>query len=145
VRAARTDDEIQAALRLRFEVFCKGQGVALEAERDGRDQEAVHLVAVEGPRVIGTCRLLVDDDVARLGRMAVEAAHRGRGVGAALLAEAERAMRGAGADRIRLHAQTAARGVYDRAGYRVLGEEFVEEGIEHVAMEMPLAGEAPVA
>jgi hypothetical protein len=29
--------------------------------------------------------------------------------------------------------------VYERAGYRLQGDVFVEQGIEHVAMEKPLA------
>jgi predicted GNAT family N-acyltransferase len=141
VRVARNDAEVDAALRLRYQVFCEEQGVDLAAEQDGRDGEALHLVALDGERVVGTCRVLVEDRLARLGRMAVEPAHRGRGIGSALLAEADRAMLEAGADRIRLHAQTPSRGVYDRAGYQPDGEEFFEEGIEHVAMEKPLAGE----
>jgi predicted GNAT family N-acyltransferase len=31
--------------------------------------------------------------------------------------------------------------VYDQAGYTPVGGEFLEEGIEHVAMEKCLAGE----
>ena len=139
MRAARTDDEVHAALRLRYRVFCEEQGVDLAAEQDGRDPEALHLVALEGGRIIGTCRVLLDDGLARLGRMAVEPGHRGRGIGGALLAGADRAMRHAGAQRIRLHAQTSSRGVYDRASYEPLGEKFIEEGIEHVAMEKRLA------
>ena len=34
--------------------------------------------------------------------------------------------------------------MYDRAGYEPQGQEFMEEGIEHVAMEKRLAGEDPV-
>ncbi len=142
MRAARADEEVQAALRLRYRVFCEEQGVDPAADQDGRDPEALQLVALEGGRVVGTCRLLLADREARLGRMAVEPGHRGRGIGAALLAEAHHAMHEAGAQRIRLHAQTASRGVYERAGYEPLGEEFVEEGIEHLAMERMLTREA---
>lgn len=141
MRAARTDDEVEAALRLRYRVFCEEQGVDLAAEQDGRDAEALQLVALHDGRVLGTCRVLLEDGLARLGRMAVEPGHRGCGVGGALLAEADRAMRDAGAKRIRLHAQTASHGVYDRAGYEPQGQEFIEEGIEHVAMEKQLAAE----
>jgi predicted GNAT family N-acyltransferase len=136
---------VEAALRLRYRVFCEEQGVDLAAEQDGRDAEALQLVVLDDGRVVGTCRVLLDEGIARLGRMAVEPAHRGRGLGSALLTEADRAMRDAGARQIRLHAQTASRGVYDRAGYEPQGQEFMEEGIEHVAMEKRLAGEEPHA
>ena len=145
MRPARIDDEVKAALRLRYRVFCEEQGVDLAAEQDGRDGEALQLVALDGGRVVGTCRVLLDNGVARLGRMAVEPGHRGRGLGAALLTEADSAILDAGARLIRLHAQTASRGVYNRAGYEPQGREFMEEGIKHVAMEKHLAGEAPRA
>lgn len=128
-----------AVLRLREEVFCGEQGVAVEAERDGRDPEALHVVAVEAGRVVGTCRLLVDADSMRLGRMAVERAARGRGLGAEILAFAERCARERGARRMSLHAQLAVESLYAAAGYRPFGDPFVEEGIDHVAMEKALA------
>jgi predicted GNAT family N-acyltransferase len=130
---------VDEALRLRSRVFCGEQGVRPEADRDGRDDEATHVVAMEGGRVIGTCRLVFRGEVARLGRMAVERALRGRGMGAAILREAEQVARQAGAERISLHAQLAARSLYARDGYEQRGDEFVEEGIGHVAMEKRLA------
>jgi predicted GNAT family N-acyltransferase len=113
--------------------------VSPEADRDGRDAEATHLVAVESGRVIGTCRLLFRGRVARLGRLAVEPDERGRGVAGDILAEADRVSRAHGADRISLHAQTYALALYERDGYRERGVRFMEEGIEHVAMEKLLA------
>jgi predicted GNAT family N-acyltransferase len=139
VRAAGDPQEVAAALELRRRVFCDEQGVPLEAERDGRDGEALHVLALSDGGLVGTCRVLVDGDVARLGRMAVAPVVRGRGVGTAVLREAERLARAAGAGRMVLHAQLEARGVYDRAGYEPHGSPFVEEGIEHVAMEKDLA------
>jgi predicted GNAT family N-acyltransferase len=139
VRAAGDPHEVAAALELRKRVFCGEQGVSLEAERDGRDREALHVVALAKDGVLGTCRVLVDGEVARLGRMAVAPDLRGRGIGTAVLREAEELARDAGARWMMLHAQVDARGVYDRAGYEQCGAPFVEEGIDHVAMEKPLA------
>ena len=138
VREVLTDDELAAALELRERVFCEEQGVSFEADRDGRDPEATHIVAVDGGHVIGTCRLLFRGGVARLGRLAVEPDRRGDGVGAAILREADRLAREAGADAISLHAQTYAKELYLRDGYHERGATFVEEGIEHVSMEKPL-------
>jgi predicted GNAT family N-acyltransferase len=139
VREARTEDEVAAALALRSRVFCDEQGVSFEADQDGRDPEATHIVAVDGGTVIGTCRLLFRGPVARLGRLAVEAARRGDGIAAAILREADRVAVDAGAETIALHAQTYAQSLYEHAGYRQYGPTFVEEGIEHVAMEKRLA------
>jgi predicted GNAT family N-acyltransferase len=139
VRPARTDRELQSALDLRRRVFCGEQGVSPEADQDGRDLEATHLVALDDGRVVGTCRLLFRGRTARLGRLAVEPGARRRGVAAAILRAATDAARRAEADRIELHAQTYALELYEREGYAGHGSEFVEEGIPHLAMRKSLA------
>jgi predicted GNAT family N-acyltransferase len=139
VRPARDRSEVDQALALREQVFCVEQGVALAADRDGLDDEAIQIVAVESGRVVGTCRVLIDAGVGRLGRMAVAARARGEGLGAAILAAAEQSARDAGARVMRLHAQRYIEDLYAAAGYTPYGEPFVEEGIAHVAMEKRLA------
>jgi predicted GNAT family N-acyltransferase len=139
VRPPRDAGELLEALALRERVFCGEQGVSASAERDGRDGEALHLVAVEDGRVVGTCRLVFRGGRALLGRMAVEQGARRRGIGAALLREAGRRGRAAGVHRIGLHAQLEVRELYAAGGYVERGEPFVEEGIDHVTMEKQLA------
>jgi len=135
VRRASGPREIERALDLRLEVFVGEQGVAPEEEVDGRDGEALHLVAVDGGgRVVGTCRLLADGAVVKLGRMAVARQARGCGIGARLLELAD-AEAPAGVRRIVLAAQLPAIPLYERAGYVRHGEVFLDAGIEHVRME----------
>ena len=134
IRPARDQSEVDAALALRHEVFCIEQGVSLEDELDGRDGEALHLVVVEDGRVVGTCRLLADDGTVKLGRMAMAPSHRGRGLAAELLAEADLRARELRATRIALAAQLTARTLYERAGYAPYGDVFLDAGIEHVMM-----------
>jgi ElaA protein len=140
VRRPRDEQELAAALALRIDVFCGEQGVTFDGDRDGLDDEALHLVAIDDDgALIGTCRLLIEPGgTARFGRLCVRASARGRGVGAALLAAAEREARAADARRIGMHAQTDALSLYRRAGFRPYGEPFDEEGIEHVGMEKNL-------
>ena len=121
-------------------MFSGEQGVSIAADRDGRDDESTHLVAIENERVIGTCRLLFRGNVARLGRLAVDPDRRGQGIAAALLELADGVALERGARSISLHAQTYARRLYLDAGYEERGPEFVEEGIEHVAMGKQLSG-----
>jgi predicted GNAT family N-acyltransferase len=134
VRPARDQSEIDAALALRYEVFCLEQGVSLAEERDGLDGEALHLVVVADGEVFGTCRLLAEGSEVKLGRMAVASGHRGRGLAADLLVEAEAQAREMGARRIALAAQLGARTLYERAGYAPYGDVFLDAGIEHVMM-----------
>ena len=141
VRRIRDRTELDAALALRDEVFVGEQGVTPEGDRDGRDEEAVQLVAVDANgAVVGTCRVLVDGRRGRFGRLCVRSDHRRRGLAARLLAEAEREARAAGCTEIGLHAQTDALTLYADRGYVPYGEPFDEEGIEHQGMEKALDG-----
>ena len=135
VRRARGEREMAAALALRHEVFCVEQGVPEHEELDGRDHEALHLVAVSDGQLLGVCRLLLVGTTAQFSRLAVRASARRRGIASALLEAAEAEARVAGARRLVLHAQTYARELYELAGYRARGRLFMEAGIEHVAME----------
>lgn len=139
VRVTGDSDEIADALALRERVFTDEQGIRPEADQDGRDDQATHVIAFADGALVGTCRIVVVGEVAMLGRLAVERDGRRRGVGRAVLEEAERAASAAGAHRIALHAQMPVRGFYVRSGYRPYGDVFEEEGIEHVAMEKRLA------
>lgn len=139
VRLARGAEELERALDLRRRVFADEQGVRPEADRDGRDPEAMQFVALDGGVLVGTCRILIEGRTAKLGRMVVAAGDRRRGIGRAVLEEAERSAHEAGATRVLLNAQLPARDFYARGGYESRGATFVEEGIEHVAMEKRLA------
>jgi predicted GNAT family N-acyltransferase len=129
---------MEAALKLRHDVFCIEQGVPEREELDGRDHEGIHLVAVGDGELLATCRLLLVGTTAQFSRLAVARSVRRRGIATALLEAADAETRAAGGRRIVLHAQTYARSLYEQAGYRVRGREFVEAGIRHVAMEKHL-------
>jgi predicted GNAT family N-acyltransferase len=56
VRTAWSAREVEEALALRERVFCGEQGVSAQGEHDGRDPEALHVVALEDGHVVGTRR-----------------------------------------------------------------------------------------
>jgi len=138
IRRHHGEEEMAQLLRLRHDVFCVEQGVPEREELDGRDREAVHLVAVEDGRVLATCRLLFVGATVQFSRLAVARDARRRRIATRLLALADDETRAGGARRLVLHAQTYARTLYDTAGYEVRGRVFMEAGIEHVAMEKVL-------
>jgi predicted GNAT family N-acyltransferase len=88
--------------------------------------------------VVATGRLLVRGSSAGIGRMAADAAVRGRGHGAAVLAALHQEAARRGVTEVELHAQVRARGFYERAGYTAVGEEYEEAGITHVTMRRRL-------
>ena len=122
-----------AALRTR--VFVEEQGVPPEIERDAADATAVHVLSRDDAgRVVATGRLIERRGAAVIGRMAADPSVRGRGHGAAVLAELHRQAVRLGHRSVELHAQLPARGFYERAGYTAVGGEYEEAGIPHVTM-----------
>jgi len=127
--------------RLRTRVFVEEQGVPAEIEQDAADDTAVHVVSRDGAgRVVATGRLLLGagSTTAGIGRMAVDAAARGRGYGAVVLGELHRQALLRGVTEVELHAQVSAQRFYERAGYAAVGDEYEEAGIPHVTMRRRL-------
>lgn len=118
---------------LRHAVFVLEQNVPLELELDAMDAQSEHAVAWVGEQAVGTARLLPDGHI---GRMAVDAAWRRRGVGAALLQALVQRSRERGDPVTMLHAQLQARGFYARFGFVEEGGVFDDAGIDHIAMRL---------
>ena len=138
VSRLRSHSEMEAALKLRHDVFCVEQGVPEHEELDGRDHDGIHLVAIHGGEVVATCRLLMIGSTAQFSRLAVRESMRRRGIATAMLEMADEETRALGGRRIVLHAQTYAQDLYEQAGYRPRGRMFTEAGIDHIAMEKQL-------
>lgn len=121
---------------IREAVFVAEQGVPPEIELDDMDARSLHALArLEDGRAVGTGRLLPDGHI---GRMAVLAEWRGRGVGGALLERLVAEARTRGLREVVLSAQTHALGFYLRHGFAAEGEVFFEAGIAHRAMRRTL-------
>jgi predicted GNAT family N-acyltransferase len=83
-------------------------------------------------------RLVIADGYGKIGRMAVLAAYRGRGIGALLLEALEQEGVARGLRHFKLSAQLHARGFYESCGYTPVGDVYDEVGIPHIAMEKRL-------
>jgi len=139
VATVATADERPELYALRTRVFVEEQGVPPEIERDDADETAVHVLSRDASgAVVATGRLLVRGTSASIGRMAADRSVRGRGHGAAVLAELHRQAVLRGVTEVELHAQLSARGFYDRAGYAPVGEVYEEAGIAHITMRRRL-------
>ena len=128
---------------VRERVFVDEQGFAAEAEFDGRDDDAEHFLAkTEAGQPVGTARLL---PTGQIGRVAVLAEHRRRGVGRRLLDAAVDAAAERGLRTVFLNAQLDAVSLYRAAGFAPVGDVFDEEGVPHQRMErlLPVAYPTP--
>jgi predicted GNAT family N-acyltransferase len=129
------------ARQIREHVFVAEQGVPAEMELDEFDPAAQHVVArLKDGRCMGTARLIADTaGTARIGRMAVLAEWRGRGVGAALLWRLFECAASAGLHGLVLSAQIQAMPFYRRYGFTEEGSEYLDAGIRHMTMRRKLA------
>lgn len=122
----------QAALKkLRELVFIQEQSVPVEIEWDNEDATAVHLLALDGQTPIACARILPRG---RIGRMAVLKSHRGTGIGMAILQHALKVCREMGMQQVSLSAQTHAIKFYERAGFKVTSDAYIDANIWHVEM-----------
>ena len=141
MHSTRDAKEIQAALDLRVKVFVDEQGVGPGEEPDELDDESLQIVALDQNGVIATCRVReLGGGEWKLERMVVDRRLRRNGVGARLLAGAEREARDRGATETVLHAQRQAEAFYAANGYVTEGGTFLEAEIEHVRMRKALDG-----
>jgi predicted GNAT family N-acyltransferase len=117
---------------IRQAVFMVEQGVPEKLEWDGLDPVCAHVLACnKDDEAIGTARMQPEG---KMGRMAVLKEWRGRGIGRALLQALLDLAEQQGIRRVTLAAQVHALGFYERAGFRAVGDQFMDAGIPHRMM-----------
>ncbi|MBB1491700.1 MULTISPECIES: GNAT family N-acetyltransferase [unclassified Paracoccus (in: a-proteobacteria)] len=131
-------DDIPACFAIRRRVFIEEQNVPEEIELDEHDATAVHLLATQDERPVGTARLLIDGGTAKIGRVALLPEARGTGAGAALMRAALDELRARGVRTAKLGAQTYAIGFYEKLGFAAYGPEYDDAGIPHRDMSLTL-------
>jgi predicted GNAT family N-acyltransferase len=136
VRVTDWHADTPALRHVRRTVFIDEQRVPENLEWDEIDARCVHALAEDARgAAIGCGRLLPDGHI---GRVAVLAAWRGRGVGDALLSRLVDLARERGHARAILNAQVQAMPFYARHGFAAEGAPFDEAGIAHQVMTRAL-------
>jgi predicted GNAT family N-acyltransferase len=150
IAPVRGEGDLASALAIREIVFIEEQHVPESLEKDEDDSRAFHVLAYDGGHAIGTGRLVPISPPpqeagawGRIGRMAVLAAYRHRGVGKKILAELESEAARREYTGVLLHAQVHARDFYARHGYEDAGSVFEEAGMPHVMMRKRLGAPSP--
>jgi predicted GNAT family N-acyltransferase len=124
------------AFALRRDVFVGEQQIPEAEEFDAADLTATHLVAIAAGTVVGTLRIIETPEHAKLGRVAVARAWRGRGISTQMLARAMQIARDSGQTRFWLAAQADKTAVYAKLGFVAYGAPFDDgSGIMHLAMK----------
>ena len=132
-------EELFAIYKLRVSVFVVEQKCPYQ-EIDDADKAAYHIWLQDETGILAYARVLPAGTTfpsVAIGR--VIAVKRRRGLGSRIVAEAIRtAKEKFAADRITIEAQVYARSLYEKAGFRQTSEEFLEDGIPHIQMQLEL-------
>jgi predicted GNAT family N-acyltransferase len=134
VRRISSKKDLKKAFAIRIRVFVTEQGVPQEIEMDRDDKRALHFLAIEAGKAVGTARVVIRHANAKIGRMAVLKTRRGQGIGTKLLKHAIETAKKQGAQKIYLHAQVPVIGFYEATGFHCSGRIFSEAGIPHRKM-----------
>ncbi len=123
------------AFKLRRAVFIGEQNVPPNEEFDAADLTAYHVVAIAEGEVCGTLRVIYDDEHVKIGRVAVGRPWRGKGIASLMIRHAMTEHKAARENRFYLTAQSDKVALYERFGFVVFGEEFLDGGMPHLAMK----------
>ncbi len=133
-KVVSTPDELLKVYAVRSIVFVEEQHCPWNEEFDGLDEGAVHILGEQDGEPVAAGRIHFIGDYAKLERIAVRAAHRGRGIGDRLVKYMLNVARGHGCTTFKMHAQAHLTGFYRAHGFDVCGGLFQEVGIDHYPM-----------
>lgn len=140
IRLFTTDSpEYKDMVALRLNVLLRPIGIPESYINPEKEASDLLVGAFEGPMLIGCCVLTPHDtDLVQLRQMAIQPEFQGKGVGAAVVAFAEKTARERGFSRLMMHARDTVIPFYEKNGYTIAGEPFTEVGIGHHRMEKVL-------
>lgn len=132
-------EEYKQMLKLREDILRQPLGLRLSQEELDKEKENLMMAAFDDDKMLACCMLVEEGpQTVRLRQMAVLNDLQGQGIGKALLQFAENVARDRGYQKITMHARKNAAGFYEKLGYRVIGDEFIEITIPHYVMEKSL-------
>ncbi|MEY8849497.1 GNAT family N-acetyltransferase [Psychroserpens sp. XS_ASV72] len=129
--------ELYALLQLRSEVFVVEQDCVYQ-DIDGKDQKALHILGYKNGNLIAYSRVFAPGDYfkeASIGRVVVKASERKHQYGYDIMKASIKAIEKQFKETtIKVSAQTYLKRFYNTLGFFEVGEEYLEDGIPHVAM-----------
>lgn len=144
IKKACTHEDMQKCLEIRFKVFVQGQGVPSHEEADGKDAQSDHYLLWWDKSPAGVARVRYMEDFAKIERVAILDEYQGRGFGYKImqfiLSDLQQIV---GLKKVKLSSQTYAIAFYEKLGFSVCSEEYIDAGIAHKDMQLLLKASVP--
>lgn len=130
-----TTTELYNILKIRSQVFVVEQK-CIYNDMDDEDFNSLHVFYNDGDIIHAYLRIIpMGDNTVKIGRVC--ALQKRTGIGTKLLIEGINAARTKlSASGIIIHAQSYVESFYAKQGFKTVSDEFMEEGIPHVKMEL---------
>ena len=136
-----SNNELYEILSLRSEIFVVEQNCVYN-DLDGLDNEALHLYLQEDEQIISYVRMFKPGTrfpYASIGRVVTKMEYRGKGLSSALMKEAIRFLQEDWQIKtIKISAQKYLQKFYESLGFKVVTEEYLEDGIPHYGMTLEI-------
>ncbi|KOY72002.1 GNAT family N-acetyltransferase [Apilactobacillus kunkeei] len=130
-----TLEELFEIYRVRSEVFVEEQHIVY-TDPDENDKQALHVFETDGKTITAYARIFKDGDHVTFGRVLTIQQVRGTGKGKELLEYILKVIKEHFPNtRVKIDAQAHAVGYYEKGGFKVTSESFIEAGIDHIKME----------
>lgn len=134
-----TTNELYEILKARAEIFIMEQNINYQ-DMDDIDYKSLHCFFIDDNKVVAYLRVFYTDDnkdIVKVGR--VLTLKHGNGIGRDLLEQSIKVIKDKmKCEKICMNAQKHAVGFYEKFGFKVKSDDFLEEGVVHVAMELEL-------
>lgn len=133
------EEQYKQALEVRRDVFIVEQNVPPNEEIDDLEKDAIHFVAYDDEGYpIGAGRFRINNEKGKVERICVRKSHRGQQIGKLIMDKIEHVALSCRVPTLVLNSQTHAIPFYEKLGYKIISDEFMDAGIPHKTMEKRL-------
>lgn len=137
IKKAVSAEDIQKCLEIRFKVFVEGQGVPIKEELDGKDTESTHYLLFINEHPVGVARTRCLGGFSKIERVAIVDDYQGKGLGRNIMTFILSDLRcHSTGKKVKLSSQTYAIPFYEKLGFSVCSDEYMDAGIAHKDMEL---------
>ena len=127
----------EKALKLRYLLFFKEHNLPETVVLDEKEEKSTHIAISQGSELIAYGRLFaLNKEKFQISQMVVSPIYQSKGHGTKLLSELIRTAENKGAKSIVLNARATATGVYEKLGFKTVGDYFKSNvtGVSHIKM-----------
>ncbi len=129
-------NEYKQMIDLRYAILRQPLGLNFSEEELLKEKDNILIAAFDEEKILGCCMLVKQDrNTLQLRQMAVNNNLQGKGIGASIMSFAESISKDKGYNKIVMNARNNAIGFYEKFGYKVKSEEFIQYNTPHHVME----------